>query len=106
MVKLKDGIENAEQALKYMSGEDERRCPFATECPNWLFETKTEKEFVSIGTCLECVTNYFKPHCPECGKPLTYEDYETYYDEEVEDTSSFILCSHCGYDERDVWDAE
>lgn len=40
--------------------------------------------------------------CPKCGKELTYEDYETYYDEENEDTSYYILCSDCGYDESEV----
>lgn len=39
--------------------------------------------------------------CPKCGKELTYEDYETYYDEENEDTSYYILCSDCGYDEME-----
>ena len=40
--------------------------------------------------------------CLKCGKELTYEDYETYYDEENEDTSYYILCSDCGYDESEV----
>ena len=39
--------------------------------------------------------------CPNCGKVLTYEDYETYYDEETEDTAYCILCSSCGYDETE-----
>ena len=26
--------------------------------------------------------------CPKCGKELTYEDYETYYDKENEDENS------------------
>lgn len=37
--------------------------------------------------------------CPKCGKELTIDDYETYYDTEVEDTSYYILCSECGYNE-------
>lgn len=40
-----------------------------------------------------------KETCPNCGKTLTYCDYETYYDEEYEDTSYYILCSSCGYNE-------
>ena len=40
-----------------------------------------------------------KETCPNCGKTLTYRDYETYYDEEHEDTSYYILCSSCGYNE-------
>lgn len=39
--------------------------------------------------------------CPKCGKVLTMDDYETYYDYECEDTSYFIFCSKCGYNERD-----
>ena len=38
--------------------------------------------------------------CPECGKKLTIADYETYYDEENDDTSYYIWCSDCGYRER------
>ena len=38
--------------------------------------------------------------CPDCGKVLTYEDYETYYDDEYDDTSYYILCSNCGYREQ------
>ena len=41
--------------------------------------------------------------CPNCGKELEGKDFEFYYDEEIEDSSSFILCSKCGYDERDEW---
>ena len=39
--------------------------------------------------------------CPNCGKELTLEDYETYYDNEKEDTSYYIICSDCGYDETE-----
>ena len=38
--------------------------------------------------------------CPECGKELTLDDYETFYDDECEDTSYYIICSECGYSER------
>lgn len=37
--------------------------------------------------------------CPQCGKKLDLSDYETYFDEEREDTSYYIICSECGYDE-------
>ena len=38
--------------------------------------------------------------CPNCGKELNLEDYETYYNEEYEDTSYYIICSKCGYVEE------
>lgn len=37
--------------------------------------------------------------CPICGKILTVNDYETYYDEETEDTAYYIVCN-CGYEEE------
>ena len=37
--------------------------------------------------------------CKNCGKELTLGDYETYYDEESEDTSYYVICSSCGYEE-------
>ena len=39
-------------------------------------------------------------YCPKCGKKLTIDDYETYYNEETEDTCYHILCDSCGYNER------
>lgn len=39
--------------------------------------------------------------CPCCGKELKIEDYDTYYDPEVEDTCYYTLCSKCGYDSRE-----
>ena len=42
-----------------------------------------------------------KPKCPKCGKELTIDDYETYYDDYYGDTSCYIVCSECGFDERD-----
>ena len=37
--------------------------------------------------------------CPKCGKVLKIEDYDTRYDQDIEDTIMVILCSSCGYDE-------
>lgn len=42
---------------------------------------------------------YGKGNMSELRKTLTYCDYETYYDEEYEDTSYYILCSSCWYNE-------
>ena len=74
---FKDGLieDDEEQALIYF----DEVCEMSDE----------EKEFFGIKTENE-------------EKELTYEDYETYYDEENEDTSYYILCSDCGYDESEV----
>lgn len=38
--------------------------------------------------------------CPQCGKELTIDDYETSYDPYEGDTYYYIVCSECGFDER------
>lgn len=38
--------------------------------------------------------------CPNCNKELELKDFETYYNEEIEDTSYYIICSECGYEEE------
>ena len=46
---------------------------------------------------------YFTPKvCPNCGRELAVEDYGVDYDYGFECPICFVLCSNCGFDERNL----
>ena len=77
----------------------------ATQFKNGLIEDDEEQALIYFDEVCEMSDEekeFFGIKTENEEKELTYEDYETYYDEENEDTSYYILCSDCGYDESEV----